>query len=333
MTFDPQLEKFYEEDFFFSYSGINKLLFSPGVFYNHYVLKEREDSVDAHLVAGRALHCMLLENDTFSDQFLITPGKIPTGNSRIIVDACYKAFENQPDTDLELTDFEQVILDTLLSLDLHQKLKTDEQRVEKMTIDLNKDYFKYLKSRNGKALIGQEMYDDCKTSLEYLKANDKVTSLLQSGVKSTLEFKVLNEQLLQMDLDTHTFGLKGIVDNIVIDYINKRVFVNDLKTTGKSIQDFDKSVEFYNYWIQAVIYKKLTIANYLKNQADIEDWTVHVTFIVIDKFNQVYPFQVSAKTLTKWEAQFEDILVEIDYHYTNKDYTLPYKLAQGNFKL
>jgi hypothetical protein len=331
--FDEKLDKFYEESFNFSYSGINKLLFSPILFYNHYILKEREDTVDAHLVAGRAVHCLLLEDDAnFSDQFIITPSKLPTGNNKYVVDQCFAVYLDQADTDLTLDDFEQVILDTLGSIDLHQKLKTDEQRVDKILTDLNKEYFNYLKSRDGKTLISQEMYDSCKETVHMLKANDKVTSLLQLGESNTQTFKVLNEQFLDMELEDYDFGLKGVLDNVVIDYDNRMLFVNDLKTTSKPIQDFADSIEYYRYWMQATIYKKLAIANYLKGE-DIKEWKIYVTFIAVDKYNLVYPFQVSQETLTKWEEMFEDIMEVVDYHYSNRDYTLPYELASGNFKL
>lgn len=332
MEFNSHIETFYEKPFSFSYSGINKLLFSPIVFYNHYILKEREDSVDAHLVAGRAIHCLILEGDTFEDQFVVTPSKLPTANNKIVVDQCFRAYLEQSDEDLNLDDFEQVILDTLDSIDLHQKLKTDEQRVEKMLTEMNKKYFTYLKSKGDKTLISQEMYDSCKETVEYVKANDRVTSLLQLGESSTDNFKVLNEEFLYMELDDYDFGLKGVLDNVVVDYDSKMMFVNDLKTTTKPIQDFADSVDYYRYWMQATIYKKLAIYNYLKG-LDLKEWKVFVTFIVVDKFNMVYPFQVSSETLTKWENDFEAILEEVDYHYSNKDYKLPYQLALGNFKL
>lgn len=329
---DDALDKFYEESFKFSYSGINKLLYSPVVFYNHYILKEREDTVDAHLVAGRAIHCLILEEETFDKQFLITPSKLPTGNNKYVVDMCFKAYVDQSDETLELSDFDQVILDTLGSIDLHQKLKTDEQRVDKMLTDLNKKYFTYLKSRGDKTLISQEMYDSCKEAVDYVKLDDKVVSLLQIGETNTDTFKVLNEQFLEMDLEEYDFGLKGVLDNVVVDYDNKMLFVNDLKTTTKPIQEFADSVDYYRYWMQAVIYNKLAIANYLKGQ-NLKDWNIYTTFIVVDKFNCVYPFQVSDETFKEWEKQFEDILERVDYHYSNRDYNLPYELAVGNLKL
>ena len=64
-----ELERFYKNKFYFSYSGLNKLLYSPGLFYNHYVLNQREDSTDPHLVGGRVLHCLLFEPEKYDDYF------------------------------------------------------------------------------------------------------------------------------------------------------------------------------------------------------------------------------------------------------------------------
>lgn len=333
MIYNEELEKFYETKNYFSYSAINKLLFSPKVFYNHYILKEREDSTDAHLVAGKAIHCLILEKDNFQKQFLIIPGKLPTGNNKTVVDKCFQYYESQPDTDLELENFEDTILELLVSMNLHQTLKTDTQRIEKILIDDNKEYFKFLKSRNGKALISQEMYDECLTTIAYVKENEKVMSLLQLGTTNSENFKVFNEEFLEMNLDNCSFGLKGVLDNVVVDYTTKSLFINDIKTTAKPIQDFSKTVDYYNYWMQAVIYEKLAVYNYLNDLQDKKEWKVYLTFIVIDKFNSIYPFQVSNETLLNWKIGFKEIVEKVAYHYDSKDYNLPYELALGNFKL
>jgi len=333
MIFNEELEKFYETKSYFSYSAINKLLYSPKVFYNHYILKEREDSTDAHLVAGKAIHCLLLEENTFEKQFLIIPGKLPTGNNKTVVDKCFQEYENQPDDTLKLDDFEGTILETLVSINVHQTLKTDAQRVEKILIDNNQEYFEFLKSRNGKALISQEMYDECLATVAYVKEDKNVMALLQLNTPSSETFKVFNEEFLEMDLEGYSFGLKGVLDNVVVDYNTKSLFINDIKTTGKPIQEFGKTVDYYNYWIQATIYEKLAVHKYLNDLEDKNDWKVYLTFIVIDKFNSVYPFQVSKETLVEWKNKFEEIVKRIVYHYDSKDYTLPYELALGHFKL
>jgi hypothetical protein len=55
---------------------------------------------------------------------------------------------------------------------------------------------------------------------------------------------------------------------------------------------------------------------------------------MIDNYNNVYPFQVSDDTFSKWLLAFEkEVLKIVNYHYTKKDFTLPYELALGNVKL
>lgn len=56
------------------------------MYYKHYILNEKEDGTDTHLVAGRAAHCLLLEPDVFDDLFTMMPGKIPTESNKVIID-------------------------------------------------------------------------------------------------------------------------------------------------------------------------------------------------------------------------------------------------------
>ena len=126
LTGSDELELFYRKKFYFSYSGINKLLFSPVMFYNHYVLNQREDSTDAHLVAGRVLHCLLLEEENFDKQFVVLPGKIPTDSQKKIIDNIFKYHLTLGNNSLNLSDYSQEILTQLLTVNLYQSLKTDQ---------------------------------------------------------------------------------------------------------------------------------------------------------------------------------------------------------------
>jgi len=324
-----ELERFYKDKFYFSYSSINKLLFSPRMFYSHYVLQQREDSTDAHLVAGRVLHCLLLEPDNFDKQFLLLNGKLPSGNNKIIIDLIFKYHLSIGNDSLTLSDYSPEILSHLLTINLHQALKTDQQRLDKILVDENKLYFEFLKESSGKTVVDQETLDGCKSGLEVLKLNSSVRALLQlDKTDEDDHVEVYNELQLQVDIAGLPFGFKGFVDNLVIDHDSKNIFINDLKTLGKSIQDFPDSVEYYRYWIQAVIYM-----NMVKEKYNLEGYAYHITFIVIDKYNQVYPYQVSSETLVQWSEKFEEVVTKVKWHYENKQYDLPYELALGNVKL
>jgi hypothetical protein len=231
---------------------------------------------------------------------------------------------------LSLEDYEDEIIVQLQVINLHQSLKTDQQRLDKIVTEENKSYFEFLKESLDKTVIDQDTLNGCKERLEILKQNTAVRSLLQlDKTDEDTHITVCNELQLAVDIDGLPFGFKGFIDNLVIDHDTKTVFVNDLKTLGKSIQDFPDSVEYYRYWIQAIIYMYMVKEKFSK----LTDYTFKITFIVIDKYNQVYPYQVSNETQARWEEQFKELIQKVKWHYENKQFDLPYDLALGNVKL
>jgi len=330
LTGSDELELFYKNKFYFSYSSINKLLFSPRMFYSHYVLNQRQDSVDAHLIEGRVLHCLLLEPENFDEQFLVINSKVPSGNTKTIIDAIFKQHLTLGNNTLSLNDYEDEILIQLGTINLHQALKTDQQRLDKIITEENISYFEFLKESLDKTVLDQETLNSCKERLEVLKQNRDVRSLLQlDGAEEDEHIVVRNELQLAVDIEGLPFGFKGFIDNLVIDHDSKTVFVNDLKTLGKSIQDFPDSVEYYRYWIQGIIYMYMVKEKF----SELSDYDFKITFIVIDKYNQVYPYQVSEETQAEWEKKFEEVVQKVKWHYENRQYDLPYDLALGNIKL
>ena len=329
-----ELERFYKNKFYFSYSGLNKLLYSPGLFYNHYVLNQREDSTDPHLVGGRVLHCLLFEPEKYDDYFISLPGKLPSDNPRKIIDNIFKIHNGYSNNSLTLQDYSQDILTNLLTANLYQNLKTDQQRLDKILTEEHKEYFEFLKNSLDKSIVDQPTLDGCKEQVEVLKNNSDVRTLLQlDKSEEDTHIDTYNELHIKVEHETFAFGFHGVLDNVVVDNEAKIIFINDLKTTGKSIQDFPDAVEYYKYWMQAVMYTILVWDKFVKGKPDRHTWKLQVTFIVIDKYNLVYPFQVSDRTLNQWKSDFKHVLHVADWHYENKKYDLPYDLALGNVKL
>ena len=329
-----ELTQFYKNKFYFSYSSINKLLFSPRSFYSHYVLNQREDSIDPHLVGGRVLHCLLLEPENFEKDFILMPDKFPTDSNRILIDNIFKNYLSIENNTLLLEEFQKEILTDLLNSNLYQTLKTDQQRLDKILTDQNKNYFEFLKTKQDKALVDPIIYANCIETVAMLKSNLEVRALLYLDKEiSDDHITVFNELPLKHNVNNLPFGYKGILDNVVIDTDSKIIFINDLKTTGKGLLDFPDTVKYYKYWIQASMYYHLIYDKYVKDKPDAKDWNIVITFIVVDKYNQIYPFQVSQESLDVWLKDFDKIIDIVKYHYENKDFTLPYELAIGNVKL
>lgn len=319
---------FYSKKFYFSYSSLNKLMWNPSVFYQMYVLGLKEEKTDAHLIQGKIIHALLLEEDKFDDQFIISPGKLPGDAVKTVVDrvfAHYQELSQNGDLRTELKDFDQAILDVMVDMNYHQSLKTDQQRIDKIISTETINYWDFLKTKGNKTLIDQETYDFCKNAVDLVKNNKVVSDLIGCNISEFDNKEVHNEVLLSVDYSNMPFGLKGIIDNLVIDHDKKCIFVNDIKTTSKDLKDFKETIEYYSYWLQAVMYSTI-VATRFRNLIE-SGYNLQFHFVVIDRSFQTYPFYVTESTLNSWLTRMEQVLEAAEWHYVNKRYDLPYEFA------
>jgi len=326
-------EKFYaNKNFKFSYSSLNKLLFSPSLFYKDYILEDREIRTDKHLVEGKLIHCLLFEADKVNDKFNILPGKLPAESNIKVLNALYNITSNRESSLLSQDPtFQQEILQVLIDQNLYQSLKLDDARLEKIQNADNESYWDYLKNSSKDAVDGDTLAK-CKDQAENIKTNKDVMSLFED-VQTDFELDPIEthaERYLTSDLLDKPFGLHGYLDYYKINHSTKEVTICDLKTTGKTISDFKETIDFYNYWLQAAIYCKLVFANLAETE---QEYNILFKFVVVDKYNQVYVFDVTDETLNGWASALEDVIERASYHYTENNYSLPYDFLLGNIKL
>lgn len=327
-------EDFYSKKFFYSYSSLSKLMWNPQVFYQMYVLGNREEKVEAHLVQGKLIHALLLEPDKIEEQFVVSPANLPTGNLRTVIDRVYRhhvELANNGDPREKFEEFQDAILDVMRDMNYHQSLKTDQQRLDKVMTTDAYSYWAFLKMKGGKTLVDQETMDFCKTAAEIVRTNTSLMKLIGDGVTEFDNKTVYNEMYVELPLTNKNYGFKGFIDNIVIDNDSKIVYINDLKTTSKDLKDFSESVEYYNYWMQAVIYTIMVsmIFSYLIDQG----YQVKFHFVVIDRTFQSYAFPVSDATMHQWLDRFYAFMSKVEWHYENRSYELPYEFAVGSVVL
>lgn len=334
--------EFYSAPFSFSYSSLNRLLYAPSVFYKEYVLKMKEIKTDQHLIEGKLTHYLLGDESSFDDKFVIIPEELPTGNTKEVVDVVYTIAKQLDGAQNTLVYYQDAIIETLRVINLHQKLvddkkadkdgimKTgDQKRLEKIINSQTMAYFEFLKSKGSRDLIDTTTLQKCNSYVEAVKANERASAILGLNLTPSDTLGIYNE--LPIEIPGEPFGIKGIIDNLIVDVENKRVSINDIKTSNKSVADFSESVDYWNYWLQAAMYDKL-VRHFLKDVID-DTWTVDFYFIVIDKYLQVYPYRVSKDTMTTWKSMFEKVLKEAEYHYTSRNYSLPYQFITEDVEL
>ena len=297
--------------------SLNKLIFSPSLFYKDYILQDREIRTDKHLIEGKLVHCLLFEPDNFDKKFNLVPGKTPSDNVRKVLKDM--SLHTDAATLVSVQDF--IILDSLKALNLYQSLKTDEQRLAKVRVLDYEPYWKFLSNSN-MDVIDQDTYSKCTDYVHFLESNESVKSIIEE-TSSDFDLDPITihvEKYLKSHLDNYPFGIHGYVDFLKVDSDKKTATICDLKTTSKSISDFKDTVDFYNYWLQAAVYSKL-VYDFLGDDKD--EYNILFKFIVIDQYKQVYVFDVTDETLSSWAEGLMGVLKTAEYHYKEKNYSLP----------
>jgi len=321
-------EEFFSNRFTLSYSGLNRLLYSPQLFYNDYVLKGKQESIDKYLVEGKLIHCLLLTPSEFDKQFAITPKDLPSDSAKALLHALFNHHTELSQTEeydgrTQLEEYGNAILDILVDMNLHQSLKTDTQRLEKIIIDKNIEYWNYLLNADGRSIIDDNQLEFAKQVVETIKAKSKINKLMGLSVDPFDKVQVLNEFYVHLPAEHLPFDLKGFIDNLVIDHNAKVIRINDLKKSSKDIQNFKDSIDYYRYDLQAAMYYNL-ITNTLAKEYGYD---VEFRFIVVDSLMQVAPYKVSYKTMFEWVNNLNTKLEEASYHFNNRDFDLPYIFA------
>jgi len=329
-----QEQSFYGKKFYYSYSSLNKLIWNPQVFYQMYVLGLKEEKLDAHLVQGKLIHLLLLEPEKFKQEFMMSPSNLPTGNLRNVIDRVFRhhsELSKNGDPRELLEEFDRAILDVMRDMNYFQNLKTDQQRLDKILTAEAFNYWGFLKTKGNKTLIDEETYKFCQSAVEIVKTNKQVCSLIGCSLSEFDNKQVINEQPFKLDLPGKDYGIKGIIDNLVIDHDNKTIYINDIKTTGKDLKDFPESIEYFSYWLQAVMYLSAITMSYA--QLLDQGYQLKFHFVVIDRAYQTYAFPVSEPTLNVWLEKFKRALETAEWHQVNRSYDLPYDFAKGNVVL
>lgn len=335
-----------EEDFFskrqlLSYSGLNKLLYSPGLYYNDYILQNRQETSEKYMIEGKLMHCLLFNKEDFDKNFIITPHDLPSDNALKLLNTLFTYYKELKKAASDFTKtailpsgilstYQNEILTILAEMNLYQSLKTDGQRLDKVLIDKNITYFEYLIKSEGRDVIDDEQLDAANKTVEKILNKPSLANLIGVNLDPMSNVKVHNEYTLVALLEKYPFDLKGIVDNMVIDHDSKIIRINDLKKTNKAIQNFEEAIKYYRYDIQAAIYYFLVRNTIAK---EMTDYSIQFRFLVVDNMLQVAPYKISDETMKVWFDELRSKLDIAKYHFDNRNFELPYDFLQAEEKV
>ena len=313
-----------------SYSGLNKLLFSPKIYYRHYILGEKQDSIDSWAIEGSIVDAYLTDQK-ITDKFSVVPGNIPSESTKKLIYKIYKE-RNLENPSVDLLTYQEEILEGLREINLHQALKTDAQRLDKILTEDAKNYFKFLCESEGKIVTDVETLINGKFRADLVK-DDSMSSARLCLAGSSFNKEVLTQQMFEHDLtNEYGFILRGIPDRIVIDHRNSTITIFDIKTTGKTLADFyPDTYEYLKYDLQSAIYSFLIKKNLVKDE--LKSYSVRFEFFVIDKYDQFCFFPVSHASMEHNMNKLKEALNKAKYHLSTEDFSRPYEFKDGIYNI
>lgn len=299
-------------------------------------------SPSSALELGSAVHQLILEKD----KHFLSPVDKPSGKVGLICDS-YHVFKQ-----IEGYTPEQALLAACEEHDYY-KGKLTEKKLEDVLLK-GEEYLAFLdeKSTNSGVIVltdlQKEKLNGC---LESVKNNSLLLDLLTPSKDRNIES--YNEDVMTMDFvatiptefdadifddDVINLRMKAKIDNWSIDFDNKILTLNDLKTTGKPLNTFPGiayqttgmdgqvytnfqkgSFQNYHYHRQMAMYAFI-LKNYAIQEYGIDDsWKLKINMLVVEtnKPYMSHAFGVGSKWIKTGYYEFINLLKRVAYHKMN----------------
>lgn len=288
---------------------------SPQLFKNHPKLKSQS------LVIGSAVHEIVLQPESFE----LAPklGK-PGAKLGEVLDEIPKFLEDGIGLD-------DAIKQAALKVDYYSS--SIDSKIETIKEEYNK-YQAALANLGappeGKewVILSDKDWDVANACIESCKNNDDITNLLHpvdpfgdpAGESYCEDAFFMDYIVIYKEKQCATLHFKMKADNWTIDFDNKVVTLNDLKTTGKSVNIFmseEGSFNHFDYARQMFVYGEI-LWYYCMNQYGIskkQGWKLKSNMLVVETIpnNWSRSYYVTAKQLQEGRRMLRECLCRVAY--------------------
>lgn len=197
-----------------------------------------------------------------------------------------------------------------------------------------KRYIEYLRLKDNKKVISFADLNMLKTIEKNLREHKKANEILYSY---PVEFEVNNEFHINWEYpNASTMGdlpCKSLLDRLMIDHINKKIRLVDLKTTS-DVYNFKHSIEEFDYCRQMAYYW-LAIHWYFKNELklNIEEYDYETYIVAIQSHDsyEVRVFAIDSKAIEEELITIDQAIRKIAWHKNNNlwEHTKEYYEGDG----
>lgn len=301
-----------------SNSSLDWIKLGPRVFklmWNRELAKTSSKSLDL----GSALHCYLLENDRFQEEYVIVDVKTVGGLMGPFIKAVHLAkLELLPTEDDLPEEVYQSIADKL-------GFKIGLKAIMKGYNDPKYDAYKEtLKASHGSFTVSRQDMDvitACATAIESHKLAGPL--ILGTGIGTSDNVQIESEMVLEADMTGEFCVLPsiGLLDRVIIDHGMKKITLVDLKTTSSSVYLFQESYNRYDYDRQMAFYNDLLLKIYPEYSIDTYIVAVQTTYTTHTTDCAV--FKIESDEIEKGRKKYQRMLDRVSWHMSNDVWDYP----------
>jgi hypothetical protein len=140
-------------------------------------------------------------------------------------------------------------------------------------------YYQLLRQSEDKIVIDNETLTDALKCVSILRISEATRFYFAEDTESVKRFYQLKFKAVLKGIE-----YKGMLDNCLVDYTNKKIYPIDLKTSSTPEYEFYKSFVKYGYSHQARLYYRL-LGNAIKDDEYFKDFEIEdFTFVVVNRY-------------------------------------------------
>lgn len=322
-----------------NYSACKDFDESRSKFYRKHILKEViEEKKHYSTVFGDLVHCLLLTPEEFHNRFAtLEVGATPKPQMKALADNLWEVTKQSMSESGQVTrDIESLLRE---AFDLTAFDKNGErvafkgksfEDVVKRFIEEGEHYYRSLRQNFGKEVIDARTYESALKTIEELNTNPITAPIL--GIRNSDRYQVFYEKIFTFQYEG--IDVKAMVDLIIVDKEEKKVYIYDLKSSGWDIGTFDYNIIKNRYYLQWAMYY-LAVKDWATTEyKDFE--IVPLRFIVVssDRTESPLIYTTSMRDLHHGLKGFtrqgrvhkglEQLIAEINWHTTNSIWNISY---------
>ena len=284
---------------------------SPQIYYEG--LNAHQKFSDS-LVFGSAVHCLTLQPNDF---VLAENVNRPTAKAGLMADELFSAFRKG-----EGVSFENIVKASK-KIDYY-KDSMDEKKADILRSKISDyysqrlDYELHNTDKREPIFLDEKSKVKLKKCLESIQNNQDIQRILHpEGIINDPESNneiciLLDVKVIYPDGNERILSLKAKVDNYTLDEESNELIVNDLKTTGHDVSEFQNSFYKFHYYRQMAMYGWM-LRVLLGKDESINVKSNMLLISTIPPFNSGV-FKVLNTHINRGMKEFSELLKRVAYH-------------------